>query len=306
MNSENFVTKQIKDVFGHTDLYKILDVPSSASTSEIKKAYMKLALKHHPDKGGDANTFQALSAAHSILSDEEKRKVYDDCGLLDGDDEDSYDSEKNFDFWNEYFRNLFPKITVNDIESFRGRYVGSEEERNDVIEAYERYEGDCSKLMEAVMFAEEGEEQRIIELVDSLIEADKLKVSKKYEKSKIQLLNKSEKKQKSARSNTKKAGTSVAMDTEEVYSKKTKSNAPKGESIDDLAAMIRAKNSERSSAGLFDSILSKYSKEPATKKRKGPSSSKSSLDNPIADDAEFERIQKELMAKTESSKKTRR
>jgi len=42
-------------------LYKILNVDKKATTSQIKKAFFKLAKKHHPDKGGDTKTFQAMS-----------------------------------------------------------------------------------------------------------------------------------------------------------------------------------------------------------------------------------------------------
>ena len=59
------------------DHYETLGVPRNASASDIKKAYRKLALKHHPDKGGDANQFKNITDAYEILSDETKRKQYD-------------------------------------------------------------------------------------------------------------------------------------------------------------------------------------------------------------------------------------
>ena len=66
-----------------TKLYDLLDVAPTASASEIKKAFRKLALKHHPDRGGDGALFQELSAAHSVLSDARKREVYDAYGAAD-------------------------------------------------------------------------------------------------------------------------------------------------------------------------------------------------------------------------------
>jgi len=62
-------------------LYKVLGVDKKASSSQIKKAFFKLAKKHHPDKGGDTKTFQAMSQAKDILLDENKRKVYDRHGI---------------------------------------------------------------------------------------------------------------------------------------------------------------------------------------------------------------------------------
>jgi len=55
--------------------YELLGVDKTASDSEIKKAFRKLAMKHHPDKGGDKDYFQQLSQANDVLSDPEKRKL---------------------------------------------------------------------------------------------------------------------------------------------------------------------------------------------------------------------------------------
>lgn len=63
-----------------TDLYDILGVETSVDHTQIKKAYHKLALKHHPDKGGDADKFKKISGAYEVLSDPEKRRLYDERG----------------------------------------------------------------------------------------------------------------------------------------------------------------------------------------------------------------------------------
>lgn len=60
------------------DYYDILGVSEDASADEIKKAFKKLAVQHHPDKpGGDKEKFQAANEAHGVLSDEKKRQQYD-------------------------------------------------------------------------------------------------------------------------------------------------------------------------------------------------------------------------------------
>lgn len=59
------------------DHYQTLGVAKNATPDEIKKAYRKLASKHHPDKGGDTSMFQQVEEAYRILSDPEKKKQYD-------------------------------------------------------------------------------------------------------------------------------------------------------------------------------------------------------------------------------------
>ena len=66
------------------DLYEILGVGKTASTDEIRKAYRKLARKHHPDVNPNdskaADRFKDISFAHEVLADEKKRKLYDEFG----------------------------------------------------------------------------------------------------------------------------------------------------------------------------------------------------------------------------------
>ena len=57
--------------------YDTLGVKDTASIDEIKKAFHKLALEHHPDAGGDENKFKEISEAYETLSDEAKREQYD-------------------------------------------------------------------------------------------------------------------------------------------------------------------------------------------------------------------------------------
>lgn len=62
--------------------YDILGVKKSASADEIKKAFRRLARKHHPDAGGDEETFKEINEAYEVLSDPEKKKQYDTFGTV--------------------------------------------------------------------------------------------------------------------------------------------------------------------------------------------------------------------------------
>lgn len=59
------------------DYYNTLGVRREASDEEIKKAYRKLAMKYHPDRGGDEKKFKEISTAYDILSDPQKRQMFD-------------------------------------------------------------------------------------------------------------------------------------------------------------------------------------------------------------------------------------
>lgn len=71
-----------------TRFYEILGVDKKADANDIRRSYRKLAAKYHPDKeGGSQEKFQELQAAYEVLSDPEKRSIYDkygEDGLKDG------------------------------------------------------------------------------------------------------------------------------------------------------------------------------------------------------------------------------
>lgn len=287
-DNSSSLKKQLQVAFGTDDIYQIFDVAPTATTSEIKKAYMKLALVHHPDKGGDKEKFQALSLAHSILSDEEKRKIYDEHGTLD---DDGDFNEENFDFWYQYFRNLFPKISLSDISRFEQEYVGSEEERNDVLQAYDQHGGRLQHIMDSVMFAEEGEELRIIALIDSLIESGEITATKAYTKDKAK-------------------AESDAKDTKKANQRKRKQATKAAQSEEALSALIKAQQQNRQrQASSLASILSKYENDDledngGRKAKRAKKSAAHEADD--IDEDEFQRIQQSLQSKTATKQSKRK
>ena len=66
------------------NFYDVLGVQRNASEDDIRKAFRKLAVKYHPDNGGDENKFKEISEAYETLSDEKKRREYDQMLMFGG------------------------------------------------------------------------------------------------------------------------------------------------------------------------------------------------------------------------------
>ena len=170
----------LEKLFNTRDLYQVLSLDKSASESEIKRAYRRKSLEVHPDRVPRAEKvvatekFQALSRVHSVLSDQDKKAVYDDSGEVE---DDIVVQERD---WDAYWRILFKKITVEDIREFEASYKGSEEEENDLKSAYIDYEGDMDAIMENVLCATVEDEPRYREIIQRLVDAKEIPKYKKF------------------------------------------------------------------------------------------------------------------------------
>ena len=91
----------------------------------MKKAYYKQALKVHPDRVPDeekeqaTERFKVLAKIHEVLSDDNRRALYDEQGIIDDDDDEKFGSS-----WLEAFKHLFKPITDSDIDNYRKEYIG--------------------------------------------------------------------------------------------------------------------------------------------------------------------------------------
>ncbi len=110
------------------DYYEILGLDKDSDKSQIKKAYRKLALKYHPDKNPSKEAeekFKEISEAYAVLSDDEKRQMYDKYGHAGIDQQySSEDIFRNADF-GDIFRGMGFDFGIEDIfERFFGGGMG--------------------------------------------------------------------------------------------------------------------------------------------------------------------------------------
>ncbi len=79
------------------DYYNTLGISKSASDADIKAAYRKMAMKHHPDRGGDEKKFKEVTEAYETLSDPQKKQMFD-MGVDPNSQHTSYRQGSPFEF----------------------------------------------------------------------------------------------------------------------------------------------------------------------------------------------------------------
>jgi len=163
------------------DLYSLLGVQKTSNNTEIRKAYRRLVFLCHPDKNKtdpDASSkFTNITRAYKILSNPESRKIYDETGEYDEENQ----GEINITETLNYFRKIY---SPQDIESFEKKYVGSKEEEEDLINFYNENDGDMKHILEWIPFSKNGDIERYIKIYENLFKSKNLKKNKKYEDSK--------------------------------------------------------------------------------------------------------------------------
>ncbi len=109
------------------DYYKLLDVPRNATEADIKKAYRRLAMKHHPDRNPDdpdaEHKFKEAKEAYEVLCDPQKRAVYDQFGHagLEGGRGGGFSAGEAFgDIFGEMFGDIFSGGQRGRSQVFRG------------------------------------------------------------------------------------------------------------------------------------------------------------------------------------------
>lgn len=218
--------------------------------NSVKKAYHKLSLKFHPDRVAEdekteaTEKFKVLSKLYSVLTDKNKKALYDDKGVIDDDD------ERDLSSWLELWRSVFKPITTQDIQNYERDYRGSEQEEIDIRKAYLNGKGCINFMMNHVPFMAVEDEERIQELVRKWIDEGDVPEHKLFTE---------EPKAKKQRRHKKYARESL----------EARENARKLEERGtSLEQMIAQRNEERqaNASNFFASLLDKYEKKEKVRK----------------------------------------
>jgi DnaJ family protein C protein 9 len=169
------------------NLYSLLGVDKTATNAEIKKAYRRLVFVYHPDKNKtdpDAGSkFANITRAYKILSNPDSRKIYDETGDYDDEDEGKINIAETLN----YFRKIY---SPKDIESFQKKYINSKDEEEDLINFYKSNDGDIKKILEWIPYSTNEDVQRYIKIYEKLFKKKTLDKTKKFDesKNKVELL----------------------------------------------------------------------------------------------------------------------
>nr|KAG5696555.1 hypothetical protein BaRGS_030423 [Batillaria attramentaria] len=245
-----------KDLFGTDNLYEVIGVRREATPQEVKKGYHKTSLTVHPDrveaenKEAATRKFQTLGKVYTILSDKEKRALYDESGDV-GEEDDVVDQDRD---WEEYWRLLFPAVTVKDIQAFEEKYKGSADEMADLKTAYLEAEGDMDVIMDSVLCSTHEDEARFTKILSDLI--------RKKELPEFDAFVKESKQKKAARQKR------AAQEAKEAEEEKKRL---KLDSDDALTALIHKRNASRAEQAdsFFAQLEAKYAQPARGKKGKG-------------------------------------
>ncbi|KAK7524877.1 hypothetical protein IWZ03DRAFT_35895 [Phyllosticta citriasiana] len=246
------------------DPYAVLEVAQDATADQIKSAYRKAALKHHPDKAEDKEAahakFQEIAFAYAVLSDSRRRSRYDTTGRT-GETIDLEDDDFN---WTEYYKAQYEGVvTEASIEKFKNEYKGGEEEKKDLLMAYAKFKGSMNKIYQVVMLSNPlDDEERFRSIIDAAIAEKAIEPMKNYteesERSRQKRLEQAKKEKQEA------------LEEGEKINKKANKKKDAPDSLGDLAAMIQQRQKGRAS-NFLDDLEAKYAPKPKRgKKRQAP------------------------------------
>ncbi len=249
-----------------------------------------MSLVCHPDKVNDESKkeeskfkFQTLGKIYSILSDGEKKKLYDDTGVIEGEDQ-LFSENKD---WDQYFRMMFKKITKADIKSFFEKYKDSDEERKDLAKHYEEFKGDFDMILEYMYSSDLSEDEpRFRDILNDMIKKGEIK---KYDA----FVKESKKK-----ANKRKA----AYEKEAVEAEKLRKDMGIDESQDALKNTILSRR-QAANDQFLDKLAEKYSniEKKNTKKKPAAAASNGKKNGKKVDESDEENINEDDSESDEES-----
>mmetsp|Transcript_18421 Transcript_18421/g.38568 ORF Transcript_18421/g.38568 Transcript_18421/m.38568 type:complete len:281 (-) Transcript_18421:2442-3284(-) len=172
-------------------LYDILDVPREASPREIKTAYRRLALQLHPDRNSAENAneaFRQLQRVYEILTDEEKRRIYDETGAVPDEEVDASIGGKSAAELYQLFRQWYPAVDATFIRDYEKQYRYGNDEKEDLAEFYQRYQGKVVQVIQFIPYSDDTDVQRFVAYWDEAIDCGELPVTKAYPSTRRRLL----------------------------------------------------------------------------------------------------------------------
>lgn len=249
-----------EQLFDTKDVYKLFQVEKTANEKELKKAYYKLSLLVHPDRVPEAQKkdatekFKLLSKLYQILTDKDKRALYDEQGIID-DDDDNLEGKLNN--WLEVWQKIFKPITTEDINNYEKSYVGSDLEKTDIKKAYLNGKGCINYMMNTVPFMKVEDEPRIQEVVRKMIDDGEVPEYKIFT-NEPEL--KRKKRHKKYARESKEAKEILAKIEAKNKKKAENSNGGTGGSLEQ-AIMSRQRSREAGFNSLMDKLMEKYGNE---------------------------------------------
>lgn len=232
-----------------------------------------------------------------MLSDEVRRRKFDSTGstreLMFGEGQDDFD-------WNEYFKTLWTgEVSRKTLDDFKLTYQNSDDERQDILAAYQETEGELSGIFEHVPCCEFiADEQRFITIIDQAIKDGELNQTDNWTRSKGDKAGRKALRQK-AKGEAAEAeklakelgvwddlfGDKSKPATQKKRGTKKDNSGDEPEDTGALAALIQRKNSNRASG--FDDMIARLEAKAGVK-TKAPT------------DEEFEKMQAEIMARRQA------
>ena len=199
--------------------------------------------------------FQEIAFAYAVLSDDRRRRRYD----LTGSTAETLDLDEDTFDWVDFYREQFSSmVDTNAIDKIRKEYQGSEEERDDLLSAFDTYKGDMDRVYEAVMLSNVlDDDDRFRAIIDAAIDEGKVQKWKKYveepKKKKKQRIKRAQQEAREAEELAKE------MDSKGEKNSKAKNKSKKAadSDVNDLAALIQKRQSSRG-ADFLDRLEEKY------------------------------------------------